>query len=92
MAKDSNSNLKKLDRLNLPKHIVKHCMGNKHTEVHHRVAGAFVMIIGVGIAQGGHVFDLHALRFIADITGYFVHGIGSIPFVVYFERMVNRAD
>lgn len=69
-------------RLNLPRILCECAFGESHPSSHRIVAGAVFMTIGVSIAKyGGHLIPIPGAEFIADWTGYLVHGAGSVPMI-----------
>ena len=68
-----------LHRINLPRIVCDHLVGENHSLWHRRIAGTVVMSVGVVIAQNAHHFWF--LWWVVDCAGYLLHGIGAIPFV-----------
>lgn len=71
----------KFSRLNIAALVCYHIVGHDHGPGHRMIAGILLMIVGVGVAQGGHVVEIHAVAYVADLFGYAFHGIGLVPFI-----------
>lgn len=66
--------------LDLPRALCNHLIGEHHTLGHRMFVGVIVMVCGVGVAHTATVLP-EAAGFVADLTGYLIHGIGATPFV-----------
>lgn len=66
--------------LDMPKALCNHLIGEHHTLAHRMIVGTCIMVIGVAVAHTANALPEGA-GFIADLTGYLIHGIGSTPFV-----------
>ncbi len=69
--------------INVPLHISNHLFGVEHTETHRICVGIVVMCCGYFISK----IDL--FHYFFEITGYFIHGAGSLPAVDYIQKKVN---
>jgi len=70
--------------INLAKHICNHLLGDEHTSGHRMCVGALIMFAGVMLSKVGE--NLYALHIAMDMSGYFIHAVGSIPFI---EKITN---
>lgn len=86
-SKDKKKRRSIASRMDVPKMICVHLIGEEHT-LHHRIGvGLIMMTVGVLIskfAEGGYYF----IRICGDICGYAIHGIGTIPIG---EALVRKA-
>lgn len=65
---------------NVPRWLCNVLIGKHHTPTHRGVAGVTLMAIGVTIAKHApHSPFVFAL--VLDGIGYFLHGLGAVPFV-----------
>ena len=55
-----------------------HLVGNKYPTEHKMKVGSMVMLIGVIFATSVPI------HIVADLVGYFIHGLGATPFIEYF--------
>lgn len=67
--------------INVPRLMAVHVMGKNHNEGHHMVAGVVVMVVGVMIAKSAEHLQYEVLKYLADMVGYAIHGIGLTPYV-----------
>lgn len=75
-----------LQRLDLSKLIAHHVVGHDHTKVHRRTVGFIIAVLGVGLVFLAKEFSTSPLaHFFGDLFGYFLHAVGAIPFLKYFE-------
>jgi hypothetical protein len=65
--------------VNLPKHICKVALGADHPIYHRLTAGAGFMVVGVLVSKIPFAYE--TVRLVFDGIGYFIHGLGSVPFV-----------
>lgn len=72
---------------NIPKHISTHLFGENHTTRHHKIVGAALMSIGVGIAMLNTLIEVRMIHFTADLVGYALHGVGLTPFIKAMENV-----
>lgn len=72
--------------INLPKKMSHHLFGEDHTNLHRKLSGAVVMIIGVAFVTLMHTFESVFIHLISDIVGYALHGIGLIPYIASLEK------
>lgn len=78
------------DKINVPKIVCIHMIGENHNETHRMGAGVIVMTCGVLIAHStAHIF---IIEYIGDIVGYCIHAIGGIPFVEHIIEKVKRTE
>ena len=64
-----------------------HLVGDKYPTKHKMEVGMGMMLIGVIFATS---VPIHIL---ADLVGYFIHGIGATPFVEYLTKSsINKKD
>lgn len=66
--------------LDLPKALCNHLIGEHHTLGHRMFVGSILMVVGVAVAHTATVLPTGA-GFVADLTGYLIHGIGSTPVI-----------
>ncbi len=64
-------------------------LGKNHTHWHRLVAGAITMAAGIAIYKSGEHFDSHAVAFMTDAVGFFIHGMGLTP---YLELLADSVD
>lgn len=74
---------------NVPFWLCEHSMGPNHTHAHRMAVGTSIMAVGVTIAHFGAGFPM-PLNFTSDIMGYFIHGVGAVPFLDYFMDHVEK--
>lgn len=74
-----NSPHKILERVNLPRIICTHLLGEHHSSYHRMGAGLVVMAVGVLTSKVAEGYII--IHFFFDVFGYMIHGIGTIPFV-----------
>jgi purine-cytosine permease-like protein len=67
--------------VNIPYYIANHVIGEHHTPVHRKVAGIFIMIVGVGMAHMAEHLSNVLISLFGDLVGYSIHGTGLIPFL-----------
>lgn len=72
-----------LERVNVPKLICLHLIGEKHT-AHHRMSVGLI-IMGVGVAICKMTSSFYIISYIGEGIGYLIHGIGTIPFVEHLQ-------
>lgn len=72
-----------LERVNIPRIICVHLLGDHHTVWHRMGAGVIVMSVGVLMSKVSEGY--YIVHFVCDMFGYLVHGIGTIPFVEAFS-------
>lgn len=77
-----------LHALNVPKHICNHLIGKEHSSNHRMIMGVFVMAVGVGVAKIPVTFE--AFRFVCDMSGYLIHGLGCVPFIDNLINSINK--
>lgn len=75
--------------INVSKKICHHLIGKKHTPGHQMFVGACIMTGGVLFVRITAAAETHAIHIIGDIMGYFIHGVGAIPFVKHLELLNN---
>lgn len=86
MAKKTHSLPKKprikkpfIEKVDVPKIICVHLIGEDHT-LHHRMGvGFIIMSIGVLISRFSEG-SFYIIHFFGDLVGFAIHGIGTIPF------------
>lgn len=66
--------------IDLPKALCNHLIGENHSLAHRLICGACLMVVGVAVAHTASALPEGA-GFIADLTGYLIHGIGSTPVI-----------
>lgn len=70
--------------LNLPREVCHLLIGPDHKTSHRMVVGLVIMAGGVYIAKvGGHFPDTNVMHYVLDMGGYFVHALGSVPYLEY---------
>lgn len=79
-----------IERINIPKIVCIHLIGENHTSKHRMAVGAIVMGFGVVISK--ITANLYILSFCGDVIGYLIHGIGSIPFVEHLSSIIASAN
>jgi len=80
-------------RLNLPRILCECAFGESHPASHRIIAGSVFMTIGVSVAKfGGHLVPLPGAEFIADWTGYLIHGAGSVPMIDILLRRMRAQE
>lgn len=67
--------------LNLPRELCHLILGREHKPHHRMIAGGVVMVCGVLVAKSAHAASLETTKVFLDLTGYFIHGLGAVPFV-----------
>lgn len=78
------------DKVNVPKIICLHMIGESHNETHRMGVGVIVMTCGVMVAHAtAHIF---IIEYIGDIIGYCIHAIGGIPFVEHLIAKVKKEE
>lgn len=76
--------------VNIPFHIANHVVGEHHTQLHRKVAGFFVMFVGVGIAHSfAHMGNL-IIVLLGDLVGYSIHATGFLPFLHDIEKSTEQ--
>lgn len=58
--------------------VADHLLGERHCNLHRMSAGIIVMVAGSAIAHSGVYF--HG-EFITEIFGWFIHGVGGMPWM-----------
>lgn len=82
-----------LDVINIPKHIVSHMIGEKHSTWHHRITGAIIMVFGVGVVKIFYITsDIGLFHFVGDLVGFAIHGVGLVPWVSKIEKGEEEVD
>lgn len=80
-----------LEKVNLPKIICIHLIGENHS-MHHRMgAGVIIMTIGVMISKTASGISFYLVSFLGDMIGYLIHGIGTLPFAEALSTHINSA-
>lgn len=79
---------KLLKAINLPYHIANHVVGEQHTQTHRRLAGLFVMAVGVSIAHAAANANIIIALF-GDLVGYTIHATGAIPYLHDIEAALK---
>jgi len=75
----TKSNRKKtLLKIDIPRIICIHLIGEDHT-LHHRM-GAGIIMMTIGVVISHLTGDIYIIHYIGEIVGFGVHGIGTIPF------------
>jgi len=76
--------------VNLPRFICTHVVGEKHSHKHRMSVGFVLMVIGVGTAKSFAEIHIFGLDFVGDVIGYFLHGVGAVPYVDYFITLAGK--
>ena len=63
-------------------------LGKHHKPSHRMIAGVITMAVGIAIYKAGEHFDSHAVAFITDAVGFFIHGMGLTPFLEHIAEEV----
>lgn len=79
--------LRLLDKINVSRYILKHLLGDNHTDKHRKCVGIVIMASGVCLVKATMAIDSFTLHIIGDVVGYAIHGIGLIPFVSDIEKI-----
>ncbi len=66
---------------NLPRRICIQLLGHHHDKRHRMVAGFLVMMAGVGVAKGAVFVSYEVVKYMMDLLGYGIHGLGLTPFI-----------
>lgn len=78
--------------VNIPYHLANHVVGEHHTPLHRKLAGFFVMAIGVILAHASsHVSNI-IIAIFGDLIGYSIHGTGLIPFIHDLEASAPKKN
>lgn len=73
--------VKRID-LNLPRVVCQHLLDDRHSTHHHMVCGTGVMAVGVLVAKSAYLLpDFTIIHVTVDMVGYFIHGLGAVPFI-----------
>lgn len=76
--------------LNIPYHIANHVVGEHHSQNHRRIAGIFVMAIGVSLAHAcQHIGNLF-ISLTGDLIGYSIHATGILPYLHDLENALAK--
>lgn len=73
----------------LPHALCLWLIGEEHHIAHRMVAGFCIMAVGVGVAKSAHAAPHIIVQGGLDLMGYFIHGLGAVPFIEWF---IHRAD
>lgn len=77
-----------LEKLNVPRIICFHLLGENHSEYHRMSVGVIIMASGVLMAEFNS--GIIIIHFIGNMFGYLLHGIGSIPFVEELSKYLAK--
>lgn len=66
---------------NVPRIICIHLLGHHHDKRHRMIAGFCVMIVGVGCAKLAVFTSYEIAKYLLDLFGYAIHGLGLTPFI-----------
>lgn len=78
--------LTRLNYLNAPKSICNHIIGKDHSMGHQMIVGGLIMICGVTLVKGAMMIESTIVHLLGDVVGYFIHGVGAIPFIKHLEK------
>lgn len=67
--------------LNVPRIICVRLLGHQHGKRHRMIAGFCVMIVGVGCAKLAVFTTYEIAKYMLDLFGYAIHGLGLTPFI-----------
>lgn len=67
-------------------YITDSIFGENHTATHRTITGCAVMLVGVAVAHSGEIIAFGAVKILADVAGYGLHGIGLVPIIKQFEN------
>lgn len=74
------------------KELSTHLHGSTHSTKHKFFTGIFIMFIGVFIAKSSHAIDIMMAQYLLDMAGYFVHGVGAVPFIEHYINNANETN
>lgn len=66
---------------NVPRIICIHLLGHHHDKRHRMIAGFCVMVVGVGCAKLAVFTTYEFVKYMLDLFGYAIHGLGLTPFI-----------
>lgn len=75
-----------VQRANLLRPIAAVLLGKHHKPSHRMALGVVVMAAGISIYKGGEHFDSTVIAFVTDGIGFFVHGMGLVPFLEHLAE------
>ena len=76
-------------RVNITRKRCNHLVGKEHSSFHRIAVGVVFMTLGVGIAKSFAHNQYEVVEYLADITGYGLHGLGLTPIV---ERLLEISE
>jgi hypothetical protein len=74
---------------NVPRIICSHLLGHHHDKRHRMIAGFCVMVVGVGCAKLAVFTSYELAKYLLDLFGYAIHGLGLTPFI---ESLLEEKD
>lgn len=72
--------------IDIPRKVCVEMLGQH--QKHRMVNGGVVMVTGVLLTHTVMVLvpEYHAVRLMADVLGYLLHGVGAIPFIEWIMK------
>ena len=86
---NKNKNRAVLKNIDLTRLISDHLVGENHKRYHRFVVGVVIMVSGVSFTEFSYTFASVGFHIVGDVVGYFVHGLGAVPFIEY---IINKAQ
>lgn len=77
-------------KLDVSRTICTHLLSDRHTEKHRMAVGGVIVIVGVMVSKIPVGYQV--LHIFLDAGGYFIHGVGAIPFVEHLIAKARRYE
>lgn len=78
-----------IDKVNLSKHLASHIVGENHTPKHRRIAGFFIAVFGLSLAEYSSHLGI-VIKMVGDLIGFSLHAIGAIPYLNDLEKLIKE--
>lgn len=78
-----------INRVNVVRMLLDNVLGENHSHRHRMGFGFILMTIGVMIAKSFAGVEYEIVHMVCDCVGYFIHGLGCVPFVDYACHRFN---
>jgi len=77
-----------LKKLDVSRAVCDHLLSENHKESHRMTVGIIVVFAGVAISKIHTPFTI--VHLMLDAGGYFIHAIGSIPFIEHISNTLKE--
>jgi len=70
-----------LRKIDVTRVISNHLIGKNHKPYHRFAVGIVIMVSGVSFTEVSYLFSPMIIHITGDVIGYFIHGLGAVPFI-----------